>query len=305
MAAMKQAVAGCSVESQEKILQKAVDVMETSSFFLSKDLVPGTDLFNKKTQLGPTSEGLSCRDEWITSLFASVVIALRPQTQIPSIRFLLQLLAMTFREGHIPSAQALGSLVNKLPLNISEDCSIEEVIDTLFKNVTWCNISMRKEGNDGGAVDMSNLRQINLDSHAVVGLAWIGKGLLMRGHEKLKDVTITFLSCLVSNEDQGNLLPFNDQMNDPAEHKVLRLRKSAADAFHILMSDSNACLNRNYHAIIRPLYKQRFFNIMMPMFLSAIVKCDSSTSRYISVYLRSFLYLYISGASHTFSIWLW
>ncbi|XP_049394231.1 MMS19 nucleotide excision repair protein homolog [Solanum stenotomum] len=279
MAAMKQAMTGCSVESQEKVLEKAIDVMETSSFFLSNDLILGTDLFNKKTRLGQTSESLSCRDEWITSLFASVVIALRPQTQIPNIRLLLQLLAMTLLEGHVPSAQALGSLVNKLPLNISEDCSLEELIDTLFKNVMWCNISIGKEGNDDGAVAMSNPSINSLNSHAVIGLAWIGKGLLMRGHEKLKDVTMTFLSCLVSNEDQGNLLPFNDQMKDPAEHKVLCLRKSAADAFHILMSDSDACLNRNYHAIVRPIYKQRFFNIMMPMFLSAIVKCDSSTSR--------------------------
>ncbi|XP_060205809.1 MMS19 nucleotide excision repair protein homolog isoform X2 [Lycium barbarum] len=279
MAAMKQSVAGCSVESQEKVLQKAFDVMATSSFFVSKDLILGTDLFNKKTQLGQTSEGLSCRDEWITSLFASVVIALRPQTRIPNIRLLLQLLATTLLEGHIPSAQALGSLVNKLPLNISEDCSLEKVIDTLFKNVMWCNISIGKEGNDGGAVDMSNLKLSSLNIHAVVGLAWIGKGLLMRGHEKLKDVTMTFLNCLVSNGDHGNLLPFNDQMKDRAEQKVLCLRKSAADAFHILMNDSDACLNRNYHASIRPLYKQRFFNIMMPMFLSAIVKCDSSTTR--------------------------
>ncbi|XP_027770955.1 MMS19 nucleotide excision repair protein homolog isoform X2 [Solanum pennellii] len=279
MGAMKQAMTCCSVESQEKVLQKAIDVIKTSSFFFSNDLILGTDLFNNKTQLGQTSEGLSCRDEWIISLFASVVIALHPQTKIPNIRLLLQLLAMTLLEGHIPSAQALGSLVNKLPLNISEDCSLKELIDMLFKNVLWRNTSIGKEGNHGGAVAMSNLRSSSLNSHAVIGLAWIGKGLLMRGHEKLKDVTMTFLSCLVSNEDQGNLLPFNDQMKDPAELKVFSLRKSAADAFHILMSDSDACLNRNYHAIVRPLYKQRFFNIMMPMFLSAIAKCDSSTSR--------------------------
>ncbi|CAN4086874.1 unnamed protein product [Withania somnifera] len=279
MSAMKQAVTGCSVESQEKVLQKATNVMEASSFFLSKDLILGAGLVDKKTQLGQTFEGLSCRDEWIASLFVSVVIALRPQTQIPNIRLLLQLLAMTLLEGHIPSAQALGSLVNKLPLNISEDCSLEEVIDTLFKNVMWRNINFGREGNDGGAVDMDNRSLSSLNCHAVVGLAWIGKGLLMRGHEKLKGVTMTFLSLLVSNGDQGNLPSFSDQMKDPAEHKVLCLRKSAADAFHILMSDSDACLNRNYHAIIRPLYKQRFFNVMMPMFLSAIVKCDSSTTR--------------------------
>ncbi|XP_075107436.1 MMS19 nucleotide excision repair protein homolog [Nicotiana tabacum] len=279
MAAMKQAVAGCSVESQEKVLRKAFDMMATCSLFLSKDLILGTNRFNKKSQLGQTFDGLSCRDEWITSLFASVVIALRPQTRIPNIRLLLQLLTTTLLEGHLPSAQALGSLVNKLPVNISEDCSLEEVIDTLFKNEMWCNIIIGKEGNDGGAVNMGNPRISSMNSHAVIGLAWIGKGLLMRGHEKLKDVTMTFLSELVSSGHNGNLLPFKDQMKDGAEHEVLCLRKSAADAFHILMSDSDACLNRNYHAIVRPLYKQRFFNIMLPMFLSAIVKCDSSTTR--------------------------
>nr|XP_009608740.2 MMS19 nucleotide excision repair protein homolog [Nicotiana tomentosiformis] len=279
MAAMKQAVAGCSVESQEKVLRKAFDMMATCSLFLSKDLILGTNRFNKKSQLGQTFDGLSCRDEWITSLFASVVIALRPQTRIPNIRLLLQLLTTTLLEGHLPSAQALGSLVNKLSVNISEDCSLEEVIDTLFKNEMWCNIIIGKEGNDGGALNMGNPRISSMNSHAVIGLAWIGKGLLMRGHEKLKDVTMTFLSYLVSSGHNGNLLPFKDQMKDGAEHEVLCLRKSAADAFHILMSDSDACLNRNYHAIVRPLYKQRFFNIMLPMFLSAIVKCDSSTTR--------------------------
>lgn len=283
MAAMKQAVAGCSMESQEKVLRKAFDVMATCSLFLSKDLILGTNRFNEKSQLCQTFDGLSCRDEWITSLFASVVIALRPQTRIPNIRLLLQLLTTTLLEGHLPSAQALGSLVNKLPVNISEDCSLEEVIDTLFKNEMWCNIIIGKEGNDGGAVNMGNPRISSMNSHAVIGLAWIGKGLLMRGHEKLKDVTMTFLSYLVSSGHNRNLLPFKDQIKDGAEHEVLCLRKSAADAFHILMSDSDACLNRNYHAIIRPLYKQRFFNIMLPMFLSAIVKCDSSTTRYVSI----------------------
>jgi DNA repair/transcription protein MET18/MMS19 len=56
--------------------------------------------------------------------------------------------------------------------------------------------------------------------------------------------------------------------------------KSAADAFHILMSDSEVCLNRKFHAIIRPLYKQRFFSTMMPILQPLIMKNDSSFSRY-------------------------
>ncbi|KAL1298239.1 hypothetical protein AAHE18_18G018100 [Arachis hypogaea] len=113
----------------------------------------------------------------------------------------------------------------------------------------------------GGAND--RLLQIN----AVCGLSWIGKGLLMCGQEKIKDIAMIFIGCLKTEE----------QPLDPL------VMKCAADAFHVLMSDSDVCLNKKFHAIIRPLYKQRFFSSMMPVFQQLITNSHPSFS-------RSFLY---------------
>ncbi|PNY17896.1 hypothetical protein L195_g014651 [Trifolium pratense] len=56
-------------------------------------------------------------------------------------------------------------------------------------------------------------------------------------------------------------------------------RKCAAEAFHVLMSDAEVCLNKTFHATIQPLYKQRFFSSMMPIFQQLISRSDSSLSR--------------------------
>lgn len=115
-----------------------------------------------------------------------------------------------------------------------------------------------------------------LEIHSIVGLAWIGKGLLMRGHEKVKDITIVFLECLQSNGRMG-ALPLEE--NNCNWDMRLSAMKCAADAFQVLMSDSELCLNRKFHAIIRPLYKQRFFSTIMPILQSLIIQSDSLLSR--------------------------
>lgn len=57
------------------------------------------------------------------------------------------------------------------------------------------------------------------------------------------------------------------------------LAKSAADAFHVLVSDSEDCLNKTFHATVRPLYKQRFFSTVMPILLSEVKNTQSHTVR--------------------------
>ncbi|XP_047961342.1 MMS19 nucleotide excision repair protein homolog isoform X4 [Salvia hispanica] len=86
-------------------------------------------------------------------------------------------------------------------------------------------------------------------------------------------------SSLVKEEDvKQNLNPGVDskelQIIDVED--MHQLRTTAADAFHIIMSDSGECLSRAYHATIRPLYKQRFFSTIMPIFLSLVIKSDAS-----------------------------
>ncbi|CAK9153494.1 unnamed protein product [Ilex paraguariensis] len=304
MAAMKYAVGCCMEESQTIIVQKAFRVLTSSSCFQLESLLGVTGDLLEGLRLTHDLDCVSCRDEWIISLFASVVIALCPETDIPHAKVILQLFLTTLLKGHVPSAHALGSLVNKLPLkingtDISKDCSLEESMDLIFNSSLWgsCdNGSLRSCLGDGSEMDLSRLRlsSVNTRVHAIIGLAWMGKGLLMRGHEKVKDIIMTFLSCIMSH---GNILTFpwkHDPLENSKEQEVLPLMKYAADAFQILMSDSEACLNRGFHATIRPLYKQRFFNTMMPILLSAIVRSNSSISR-----RKGFCYAFLFGALHT------
>lgn len=272
---MKLAVAYCSIESQNIIIQKAYSVLSANTSLQLETI--GTEKF-------------SCRDEWICSLFASVIIALRPQTHIPNARTVLHLLMTALHNGCVAASQALGSMVNKLNMKSNDtgifgDFTFEEAMDIIFSSNLWSSF-----GNDikscGDEIDLSNLfldasRSPSLQFPVIVGLAWIGKGLLMRGSEKVKDIAKILLNCLLSD---GGIVGF------PSKHGLLEngcsqemhrsLVKSAADAFQILMSDSELCLNRNFHAMIRPLYKQRFYSSIMPILCSLIIKSDSSFSRY-------------------------
>ncbi|KAJ4831086.1 hypothetical protein Tsubulata_006074 [Turnera subulata] len=294
MKLMKLVVACCSVESQNVMVNKAYSV-----------LLSGTSLPLKQSlSTIQEVENLCSRDEWILSLFASVIIALRPQTHVPNIRPILHLFMGSLLKGYIDAAQALGSLVNKLDLNsnemkISGDCTFEEAMDVIFSSNFLSSCENSSPGGHGG---MSSESEISITSlclgtrtgllqiHAIVGLAWIGKGLLMRGHEKVKDITKVFLECLLSF-NRGGASPLeqglSDNNNEVNVHRSVI--KCAADAFQILMSDSDLSLNRQFHAIIRPLYKQRFFSTIAPILQSLIVESDSDFSR--SMLYRAFAHV--------------
>ncbi|XP_019458712.1 PREDICTED: MMS19 nucleotide excision repair protein homolog [Lupinus angustifolius] len=289
MKVMKLSVASCSVESQNTITQKANSVLSSNSNFQLNEL--------DRLPLTPGKYDIPLRDEWILSLFASVIIAVSPKTCIPNIRVLLHLFMKTLLKGVVPVAQALGSMINKLLSNsndaeISSDLTLEEALDFIFNTKIWfssTDLLQRCNGTSNGkemvltdlCLGISNDRSLQIN--ALCGLSWIGKGLLLRGHEKIKDISMIFMECLISGLKsalplvQDSLESIEEQNLDPL------VMKSAADAFHILMSDSEVCLNKKFHAIVRPLYKQRFFSSMMPIFLQLITKSLSPSS-------RSFLY---------------
>lgn len=273
MKAMKVSVGCCSVESQNIIIQKAYSILSSHTNFQ----------LNEVGRLPPTpgTYVITPRDEGILSLFASVIIAIRPKTHIPNIRALLHLFIITLLRGVVPVAQALGSMINKLisksnGTDNSNDLTLEEALDIIFNTKIWfsgTDMLQRCNGTSNGnemvltdlCLGIPNDRLIQ--TNAICGLSWIGKGLLLRGHEKIKDVTMIFMECLISGTKS------EEQKWDPL------VGTCAADAFHVLMSDSEVCLNRKFHAIIRPLYKQRFFSSMMPIFQQLITKSHSSVSR--------------------------
>lgn len=285
MTSLKLAVANCSEECQSIIVDKAFNALSSCSFIL----------LGESTSTIPTKLGvlkLGERDEWIISLFSSVVIALRPQTQIPNIKATIYVLKAALVHGHLPVAQALGSILNKLPLKANTvdnfaGVTLEEVIDVAFSTNDYSSDDSGLLRRCSGASHVSeinlaasNNRQDKLQQiHVICRLAWIGKGLIMRGHEKIKDVTMILLSCLLSSSDIGALSLNEGQLNSNNEQDILRFKTCAADAFQILMTDSEDCLNRRFHAVIRPLYKQRYFSTVMPILLSSMVKTEPSITR--------------------------
>ncbi|KAL7140118.1 hypothetical protein ABFS83_09G100200 [Erythranthe nasuta] len=283
MTAMKNAVGSCSKENQEIIINKAFGILFSSTDFGSPGFKSGNDIV-KEDELQQTNNNVG-RDERLTSLFASVVIALRPQTSIPNGKMVLQLFVTSLLNGHVPSAHALGSLVNKLPLEIngmdsSTSFTLNEAIDLIFH-------SFNIPGNDGSGIDFGSLRldtlRIQSAINTVVGLAWIGKGLLMRGHEKVKDITMSLLSFLTMDGQDGLPKQFQNLIEVSDKKGVNQLMICAGDAFRTIMSESGECLNRKYHANVRPLYKQRFFSTIMPILISLVVKSESP-------FVRSMLY---------------
>ncbi|GER52104.1 MMS19 nucleotide excision repair protein-like protein [Striga asiatica] len=256
MITMKKAVAGCSKESQDIIIKKAFGVV------FSKEEV---------SQQAYTLGASSGSNEWLTSLLASVVVALRPETSIPNGKKISHLFITSILNGHVPSAHALGSLVNKIPLDIkstgSSDWFSLNELDMILSSF------IKTSGDDSYKINFGCLRQnalpTEVEINAIIGLAWIGKGLLMRGHEKAKDVTMALLSFLM----QGGTAEVLDREDS------LRLMMSAGDAFRVIMGDSEECLNRMCHAIARPLYKQRFFSTVVPILSSLVMKAESSIVR--------------------------
>ncbi|XP_061359137.1 MMS19 nucleotide excision repair protein homolog isoform X2 [Gastrolobium bilobum] len=286
MKVMKLSVGSCSVESQNIIIQKAYSILSAHTNFQLNEV--------ERLPLTPVKYDIPPRDEAILSLFASVVIAVCPKTHIPNIKVLLHLFIITLLRGVVPAAQALGSMINKFisKPNGAVDITLEEALDVIFNTkICFSSTDMLRRFNgisNGSEMVLTDLclgiaNDRLLQINAICGLSWIGKGLLLRGHEKIKDITMILIECLISGTN--NALPLiQDSLENAEEQNWDPLAmKCAADAFHVLMSDSEVCLNRKFHAIIRPLYKQRFFSSIMPMFQQLITKSHSSFS-------RSFLY---------------
>ncbi|PON54356.1 Coatomer beta subunit [Parasponia andersonii] len=291
MMAMKLTVASCSGEIQNAIIQKAYTVLSSNtSLLLKESSLTSIPIRLEGLQLTERANSFSGKDELVLSLFASVIIAVQPKIEIPNVKEILRLFLTTLLKGHVPSAQALGSMINKFGTksnraDISYGFMLEEAIDIIFETKSWNsqdNGVLSSDDNEMGLTDLClgfvDDRQLQINS--IVGLAWVAKGLLLCGHEKVKDVIMILLECLLPG---GSIRASKSKpgLSERISEKDLHpsVKKSAADAFHLLMSDSEVCLNRKFHAIIRPLYKQRLFSVVMPILQSSIRNSNSSFSR--------------------------
>ncbi|KAI4325317.1 hypothetical protein MLD38_030729 [Melastoma candidum] len=289
MMSVKLSASNCTVTSQTMVIDKAYSIVSSnSSFRLAEYAVDSYKL--KELHISLELDKLSTRDRLVLSLFSSIVVALRPQTCIPHVRAIFLLFMENFLKGHIPSAEALGSILNKLSSTAQGNkavynCSLEEAIDLIFKMSISNEQAVGHNDNRTSIVDicLGSSNSKLLQANAIVGLAWMGKGLLMRGHEKVKDITTTLVQCLLTD---NTLKPSNSEgIPEQEAHSVMRC---CADAFHILVSDAEASLSRRLHAVVRPLYKQRFFLMVMPIFQDLIIRSDTGKR---SLLCRAFAYI--------------
>ncbi|XP_078428169.1 ARM repeat superfamily protein [Wolffia australiana] len=250
----KNVVSGCGVENQVLIVKKAFNILSSMKLFSPEQLTVSS--IRDVLTLIPLSQ----QQMQFVSLFASVLMALLPQTPIPETRVILSFLMVHLLRGCRPAAQALGSLLNKWSSE-STAMILEEALDFIM-DLVLLNLSADFDGSD--------LDETQILLNALIGLAWIGKGLVMRGHERAEKVTSVLLKCLSSEKE-------NDRIQE-GSHNML-VSRTAADGFHILFCDSDECLNRMFHATIRPLFQQRLFSALMPALQCCIKDCRSQVLR--------------------------
>ncbi|MEQ2171466.1 hypothetical protein GOODEAATRI_010966, partial [Goodea atripinnis] len=111
--------------------------------------------------------------------------------------------------------------------------------------------------------DVSFLPDNSFPSH--IQLLQVAKALLLRYHplfsvltDKVKSLTNALCQCLIKNAQVLKNLTRSVQLFSLLDDTDLGLM--AADGFLLLMSDSANVLNRDCHADVRIMYRQRFFS---------------------------------------------
>ncbi|KAJ4749648.1 MMS19 nucleotide excision repair [Rhynchospora pubera] len=236
MMTMKHLVSVSTINHQSVILQKSHEI-------ILKSVSCPTEWFAtafQNPELLMSSPSSSVEDLNLISLFASVITAVSAQTPLPasnpnsSSNFVSNLFLFFFLRGHMPAAQALASTINKNP---TDNKAIESCLSILSEDKTENKQFFKKD--------------------IITGFAWIGKGLVMRGDDRSKEI-IQFLLKLAISSQHG-----------------LDAALSAADGFHIIMGDSDGCLNKKFHAVIKPLYKQRLYSTLVPVLLKSMKEANS------------------------------
>lgn len=278
MTGMKLLVGVCNEEQQSLIVQKAYGIV---SSMLSLPLKSMTHHILGVDELVPAH---SVHGTALISMLSSVIIGLRPQTPAPNMMVMINLFTAYLLKGQMPAAYALASIFNKYLHNpeFSHECQLDKILDVIlercFSTVLASSHSKTSHSSHDTTDNFTDDPSGNISVTILPGLAWIGKGLLMRGDEKVKDISMFLLKCLCSDETSGSV---GSHQEEPlvSDSSDITLATSAAGVFHVIMSDSEVCLNKKFHARIKPLYKQRFFSILMPIFLSKIKESTAIKTR--------------------------
>ncbi|KAH9301186.1 hypothetical protein KI387_012769, partial [Taxus chinensis] len=317
MEAMRVSVQYCPEDLQKGILLKSLDIISIRLQSLSA-ASPVASLTNLDAmQANVTLVDKPEQEEWKIALFASVVVALDPKIVLHNERKILKLLlSVILRKGNrmikVAAAQALGSMINKCPVVANDSTSniftLDEAIhfvldEGLLRIVENNTLQIQSEFAQNKTLSLAP-RDIDADDsivvqiQAVTAVAWIGKGLAMRGHDKISDVAMLLLNILRLTSNMYTSSPQNDSDKSEVERSMgekSKVAEAAADGLRIIMEDTRTSLNKDCHAFMRPLYKQRFFTSIIPVLVLAIKEAAASPSR---ILLYTALGHLISEAPH-------
>ncbi|VAI80613.1 unnamed protein product [Triticum turgidum subsp. durum] len=220
MMGMKLLVRVCTEEQQSLIVQKACGIV---SLMLSLPVKALTRHLLSVDELVPAH---SVQDTALVCMLSSVIVGLWPQTPVPEMMMMINLFSVFLLNGHIPAAHALASIFNKYLQNseFSHEIKLDKILDVILGgcfSIVLPSSNLKMSCSPAATLDNANFSDslpgsIGSKIDILCGLAWIGKGLLMRGDEKVKEISLFLLKCLSSDAS---------------------LATAAADAFHVMMGD--------------------------------------------------------------------
>lgn len=267
MGVFRTTVSKCDEHSQRVLLLKALDRFIGASSTIS--------------------DGLSAQDVWIIGLFACVMIALRPSIHIPREG---EILPVLLEAAVAPScsgvagvvSEAVGSMLNKWHANTIKvdmmngvNVSFTGAIDLVLKGEWIPKRFPPAHTEDGSRTSSVAEEPLQLKLRCIKLLACIGKGLAMRGEiavSKIAMLLLRLVDCKKCSIDLQNDVFLSFLC--PTDEEVSAVSFAAAEALGFILKESQTSLNKDNHAIIKLLYKQRFFVSMLPPLILASNEAD-------------------------------
>ncbi|CAM6010101.1 unnamed protein product [Sphagnum balticum] len=289
MEAMRVAVQKCNITTQKKILQKGSEILFSCR---SEDTRCTTDSSVQEGMETAKSQ-VACVDErgWVVGHLAAVVVSLIPSTDICNERVLLEEFVGVAIHGQSPllteaAAHAVASMLNKWE---ALHLHLEDMIHLALDKGWFAELAQKKKQSTNEGSVANDTKDVSGDHvqrrvRAICAIAWAGKGLAMRGHSRVADVASLLITLLLSGTDRE-------------EDGTIRM--AAAQGFSIIVEDSPVCLNKAHHAVIRPLFKQRFFHSMLAPLMEAMQKASAADVELSRLWLYRGLAHLVSGIPHS------
>ncbi|XP_077991989.1 MMS19 nucleotide excision repair protein homolog [Glandiceps talaboti] len=214
---------------------------KTMSLFLDGDLT-SVDLMNVNIPFRPLEVKSPWQQTQLVSLMMSIICSVQCSINITKVISLLdRLLSLSLYCDHqltyVSSAKCYAGLVNK----ITQGDELNELLDKSIQS-SWKLLQDEISDQNSEA----RLR-------ALTFWLWLTKSLVLRAHPKSNDMTTKLVEMFEDSE----------------------LGQVSADGFYIILDDSTDVLNKDMHADIKMMYRQRFFMITLPKVVQGYEKTSA------------------------------